>query len=356
MTQARPPLSLTNPSQLLHRHLARLPGGRVLVANFPADDFLAALRQARPDITLGAFGFDRLAHHQVAALAPADQPAPLHFGAFYPAPDTPYNAILLFLPKSRPLLDMMLAMLAPILASGAPLWIVGENRAGIRTSKAALDRWIGPARVLDTGRHCAILSASQRQPAAPFHPDDWVTSYSLVNGQGTLWVQSLPGVFSHGRLDEGTQLLLDTLNEAPRSPVLDLGCGTGVIGATIKRRWPTSEVTLADASALALEATRRTFAANGLHADALIASNLFQELPATYSTIIANPPFHSGVATDHHLVTAFVRGAATQLRAKGSVRFVTGRTLKIWPTLQQSFDRCHVLAEAQGYVVYEGIV
>ncbi len=347
MAQARPPLSLTNPSQLLHRHLARLPAGRVLVVNFPADDFLAVLQQTRPDLVISAFGFDWPAHQSAAASAEI-QPT-LHFGAFYQTDAAPFAAILLFLPKSRPLLDMTLAMLAPCLALGAPLWLVGENRAGIRTSQTALTHWIGPARVLDTGRHCAILSASQRQAAAPFQPDAWITTYALDD----LSIQTLPGVFSHGRLDVGTQILLETLTEAPASPVLDLGCGAGVIGATIKQRWPASKITLTDASALALEATRRTFAANGLQAEALIASDLFQELPTTYATIISNPPFHNGVTTDHSLVTDFVRGAARHVRTNGLLRFVTGRTVKIWPTLQQNFAHCRVVAEAQGFVVYE---
>ena len=51
--------------------------------------------------------------------------------------------------------------------------------------------------------------------------------------------------------------------------VLDFGCGAGVLGATLKRRYPHSQLTLLDVDAFAVESSRLTLAANGLEAEVI---------------------------------------------------------------------------------------
>ncbi|MFC6616907.1 methyltransferase [Deinococcus radiophilus] len=63
---------------------------------------------------------------------------------------------------------------------------------------------------------------------------------------GGVKVVGLPGVFSAGRADKATSLLLETLEglDLRGKAVLDLGCGTGLIGpgqrsAAQQSPWPT---------------------------------------------------------------------------------------------------------------------
>ncbi|HCA66231.1 MAG TPA: 16S rRNA methyltransferase, partial [Pseudomonas sp.] len=51
--------------------------------------------------------------------------------------------------------------------------------------------------------------------------------------------------------------------------LLDFGCGAGILGATLKRRYPQSELVLLDVDAFAVESSRRTLAANGLEAEVI---------------------------------------------------------------------------------------
>lgn len=53
------------------------------------------------------------------------------------------------------------------------------------------------------------------------------------------------GVFSRGELDTGTRLLLDALPETMAGEILDLGCGWGPIGISVKAAWPETRVTMA---------------------------------------------------------------------------------------------------------------
>jgi 16S rRNA (guanine1207-N2)-methyltransferase len=345
---------LSNPSQLLLRNLHRLRGRQPLVVHYPDDGFLAQLITQAPECPVTAFGEQYTAYRRAqrlqtsGALAGVD----LHFAASYAPTAALHDAALIFLPKSRPLLEMTVAMVAAACQPGAQIWLVGENRAGIRTAQSSLAQSIGLPRTLDTGRHSLLLEATLQTTAAPFQLDAWISPYAVDLDDQPLSVITLPGVFSYGRLDEGTKLLLSSLTQPPAATVLDLGCGAGVIGAFVKRRWPHCQVDLADVSALALEATRRTWTANGLGAANLIPSDLFADVRGRYGTILANPPFHTGIEAEYGLVRRFVQGAHHHLPPGGVLHFVTQRSIRIQPLVEAEIGVCGVVAQTAQYTVY----
>ena len=278
------------------------------MVNYPQDQFLLLLRQQRPAAHITGFNHHYAPHqallhtYRTAHLDPAD----LIFAAAYTPSSTLHDAALVFLPKSRSLIELTLAMVAVTLQPGAPCFLVGENDAGIRSSRVLLEQRIGRLRTVDAARHCVLFQATKQVESEPFSLERWLTSYTLAVREQTLQVISLPGVFSHGRLDEGTQLLLETLDGPPLGRVLDFGAGAGVIGATIKQTWPAAVVELVDANALALEAARRTILANQLPINLIKPSNVFSDVQGTYTQIVSNPPFHTGTKTDYRVVTAFL--------------------------------------------------
>lgn len=72
--------------------------------------------------------------------------------------------------------------------------------------------------------------------------------------------------------------------------ILDIGCGSGVIGITLKKNLPNSEVTLLDISKDALEVSKEN--AKRLDADVkFIESDAFENVFDTYDVIISNPPY-----------------------------------------------------------------
>ncbi len=102
------------------------------------------------------------------------------------------------------------------------------------------------------------------------------------------------GVFSRGRLDAGTALLLRS--DAPLASagaVLDLGCGAGPIALTMARRSPEAEVWAVDVNDRARELTCRNAARNGLHNIHVAAPD---EVPPDlrFATIWSNPPVRIG--------------------------------------------------------------
>jgi 16S RNA G1207 methylase RsmC len=101
------------------------------------------------------------------------------------------------------------------------------------------------------------------------------------------------GVFSKGELDKGTALLLNNL--PPLSGhALDLGCGWGAIGITLKKLNPDLQITMADINERAVALTKENVKKNGITAN-VIQSDGFESISeAAFDSIISNPPIRAG--------------------------------------------------------------
>ena len=110
------------------------------------------------------------------------------------------------------------------------------------------------------------------------------------------------GVFSHGRLDTGTSLLLRTAPPLPATgDLLDLGCGAGPIALTMAHRSPGATVHAVDVNARARELCRRNAAALGL-ANVLVSSPDDVDPDLQFAAIWSNPPIRIGKPSLHQLL------------------------------------------------------
>ncbi|MFC7273645.1 class I SAM-dependent methyltransferase [Paractinoplanes rhizophilus] len=112
------------------------------------------------------------------------------------------------------------------------------------------------------------------------------------------------GVFSAGRLDPGTAVLLrkGDLPTAERAGVfLDLGCGYGPIAAVLATESPRATVWAVDVNSRARELTAANAATLGL-ANVQVAAP--DEVPGdlVFDEIWSNPPIHVGKAELHALM------------------------------------------------------
>jgi 16S rRNA (guanine1207-N2)-methyltransferase len=131
------------------------------------------------------------------------------------------------------------------------------------------------------------------------------------------------GVFSPGRLDPGTRLLLD---QAPAPPpagdVLDLGCGYGPIACVLGKRSPDATVWAVDVNERALELCARNAAAAGLPNVRCVTPD-DPSVPPRLAGIWSNPPVRIGKAALHELLSAWLG----RLAPGGQAYLVAGRNL-----------------------------
>lgn len=112
------------------------------------------------------------------------------------------------------------------------------------------------------------------------------------------------GVFSPGRVDPGTKLLLQELPPIEHGPVLDLGCGYGPIACTVALRHPGVEVVAVDVN----ERARGLCAANAtkLGADVRVLSPDQAAAVDLVGTIVSNPPIRIGKQALHDLLSTWL--------------------------------------------------
>ncbi|MCU1718829.1 class I SAM-dependent methyltransferase [Pseudomonas sp. 5P_3.1_Bac2] len=326
-------------SEVLLRQ-AELFQGPLLLAGLAADDLLGELPQAH------GWSWHAGDHAQLNARFSGR----CHYGT--EAGPAEFASAVLFLPKSRELTDYLLACLAAQLPGGL-LYLVGEKRAGIERAAKQLSSY-GRARKLDSARHCQLWQV--RVEHCPAKPDlnSLAQRYELPLADGPLTVMSLPGVFSHGRLDVGSALLLQHLDNLPSGHLLDFGCGAGVLGAVLKRRYPHCQVSMLDVDAFAIASSRLTLAANGLEAQVLAGDGI-NAAPSGLSLILSNPPFHQGVHTHYQACEQLLRQARLHLASKGELRLVANSFLRYPPLIEEHLGPCQTLAQDKGFSIYRAV-
>ncbi len=131
------------------------------------------------------------------------------------------------------------------------------------------------------------------------------------------------GVFSPGRLDPGTRLLLEDSPAPPAAgDLLDLGCGYGPIACVLAARSPGATVWAVDVNERALELCSRNAAAAGLPNVRCLPPG-DASLPPRVAGIWSNPPVRIGKDALHALLSCWLG----RLGPGGSAYMVVGRNL-----------------------------
>lgn len=271
------------------------------------------------------------------------------FGAFPDAQQT-FDWIILTLPRQKALLQMLLDCAKGLLEKGGTLWLVGENKAGIKSADKLLKMHFGHVQKLDNARHCTLYQASDPKIDQAFDRVEYLETWTTACAQQTLEIASYPGVFAHGHLDAGSALLLEWLKgQSFEGSVLDFGCGSGVIGACVAAQQQ-ADVTFLDTSAMALKACEETLQLNNLKG-ALLAADGLAGVEARYDLILSNPPIHSGVRTDNHLSMQLLTNVENHLQPAGRLVIVANRHLPYENWLGEKFSRVSEVKTNQHFKV-----
>ena len=355
--------------ELLLAELASVdPASETVVLN---DEFgaltvaLAAREGARVHQLTDSFISHCATRANLAANAIASERVVL-LSALDPLPER-IDLVVVRVPKATVLLAEQLRALRPHLH---PATVVIGAAMTRHLHAAALDVFtelIGPTRTsLATRKARLVFAAAETPPTPPVGrwPVTWRAVTPWFGDRGPV-VVAHAGVFAADRLDAGTALLLDALarDPAPLPPgaaVVDLACGTGVVGAHVALADPVAHLVFVDESFAAVASAEATWRAtfgpdrparfvvgDGLdtvqHGDPLA--------PASIDRVIVNPPFHSGHAlTDAIAWDMFVQSRRV-LRPGGDLWVVGNRHLGYHVKLKRVFGNAAVVASNPQFVV-----
>jgi len=164
----------------------------------------------------------------------------------------------------------------------------------------------------------------------PQGPDsDPSTAELTVDGQ-VLTVTSDTGVFSHGHIDEGTDLLIrrGARPQPGVTDVLDLGCGYGPIAMALAVRCPSAHIWAVDTNHRAVALCQANAAANDLGNIRAVAVDPEPPLAGLdpdirFDAIWSNPPIRVGKKAMHALLVA----ALGRLKPGGEAHLVVHKHL-----------------------------
>ncbi|WP_440874747.1 methyltransferase [Thalassotalea sp. PLHSN55] len=338
-----------NLSQVLLRNSNLLAASSTLIINLPADEFMHDYLNLYPQCQLNYF----TTNFEYFQLIEKSKPKSVNsfFAAQYRS-DKKHDLAIIAFPKSKAELAFTLAMLNESLTDDARVLIIGENKSGIKSVEKLSKDYLQFCSKADSARHCSLYSGQYIKQNKTFDIEQWYKIYQFTIDGVALKVASLPGVFSQNNLDVGTRVLLENLPTDYAGKVLDFGCGAGVIASFVSKKYPTTEFTLVDVSALALHSAQKTLALNGVTTATYLPSNSLSEVSEKYQHILSNPPFHQGVKTNYLATETFLQNIKRHLYAKGSVTIVANSFLKYPPIMAREIAPVSTVVQKNGFSVY----
>lgn len=159
------------------------------------------------------------------------------------------------------------------------------------------------------------------------------------------------GVFSKSGVDRGTELLVEALDVGPCEMILDLGCGSGVIGMAAARLSEGGHVILTDVNERAVRLARENLRANGIANAEVRPGDLYAPVSdLAFDHIVSNPPIRAGRA----VVDRIVSEAPAHL-LRGGRLWLVARTRQGADSLQgrmrDAFGNADVVKRGSGYKV-----
>ncbi|MDU0353481.1 methyltransferase [Paraglaciecola aquimarina] len=335
---------LSPASQVLVRNEEHFATGKWLFVN-PTDGHIAAtLRQA--DISVFHQYFDM--YQQSKKQGNEQQHT---FTAAYPT-DKKFDGAVIYVPKSKEQLKMLIANVAACLHPNGSLLLVGENKGGIKSAVKLLDAVCSQTNKIDSARHCALFGGQVDKSIRAFDIAKWQTLVELSVAGLDYKVCSLPGVFNHGSLDLGTKLLLENLPNIQSGRLLDFGCGAGVIGCYLALKSPASDVVMSDVSALAVYCSEQSAKLNNLEVR-VVASNGLAEINGKFSAVYTNPPFHTGIQTDYSVTESFIGQLNRYISNTGSLVLVANKFLRYSELLEKQFNAVSLIEQTSKFSLYQ---
>ncbi len=264
-----------------------------------------------------------------------------------------YPLVLLLLPRGRAVQRLLWRAAAALVHPRGRIAFVGAKREGIQAAVREGKAVVGRAAIL---RHKAGLQAGLASPPAeppPFPRPALHFIPAVLEGQ-EVEIAACEGVFAAGRVDAGAAALISAMRVEAGERVLDLGCGTGVVGLAAALRG--AQVVATDVSARAVCAARATFRRNGVRAD--VHHTVGGEgLPAAqFDCLLVNPPFHRGHERTTAVARYLIAEAGRLLRPGGRLYLVGNAFLPYGERIRAEVGSVRLVHDDGRFRVWEGIV
>lgn len=278
--------------------------------------------------------------------------------SFLPQATSSFALIALDIPKGRKINRRWLVESFNLLEPGGSLYLAGPNDLGIQSIIKDAQDLFGNAVIVNykKGNRCALVRKEKFSTTLPIWAEEpgialgtWI-SLDVKFRSTQFKIFSLPGIFSYDRLDEGTELLLDTIQFPHQSNILDVGCGYGIIGLYAAFSTNASKIDLVDSNRLAVAATSKNLWENQAQHVQVFSSDLLEHVQnKRYHQIVSNPPFHTGKEVNYAVTQSLLRQSYQALLPEGQLILVANRFIRYDYWMKEIFGNCKILTQTNRF-------
>lgn len=163
------------------------------------------------------------------------------------------------------------------------------------------------------------------------------------------------GVFSKDRVDFGTNVLLNSLEDLSGiKSVLDVGCGIGVIGISLAKKYNNLFVQMVDVNEKAVMLTNENIKLNKAENCKAYVSNVYSDVNDSFDMIISNPPIRAGKDVVHGIAI----GAKEKLNKNGFFYAVVQKKQgadSFKKKLEEVYGNVKIVNKDSGYIIFKSI-
>jgi len=156
------------------------------------------------------------------------------------------------------------------------------------------------------------------------------------------------GVFAKTGVDYATEILLKTAEISQNSSILDVGCGYGIIGLFMAKKYD-CQVEMIDVNERALALAKDNLELNNLSGNVHY-SDCFSEVSGQYDFIISNPPIRAG----KKVIYKIYEDAKPHLKEGGSFIIVIQKKHGAESTikkLEEIYEHVEIVYKKKGFFV-----
>lgn len=273
--------------------------------------------------------------------------------AWQPDADAYVRCAIIFLSREKEVTELRVAAAVSALPNLEEIFLLGHNRLGAKSIHKRFRKRFDEVDRVASARHSGLIRLAKPKPEATEALDALWQEWSLdVDGtQQTIF--DLPGVFSRGSLDRGSEMLLQSLGAFRQKEVLELGCGSGVLSIAYATRVPEAQITLVDHDTMAVASARK----NIEHAEINDRVNvIFGDVESVrgrrFDLVFTNPPFHAGSEMTTATAERWFEAVKALLNPGGTFLLVANQHLPYRRTLQEAFYDVELVEEDSRYRVW----
>ncbi|QCI23330.1 16S rRNA (guanine(1207)-N(2))-methyltransferase RsmC [Buchnera aphidicola (Melaphis rhois)] len=256
------------------------------------------------------------------------------------------DVILYFWPNSKIEAIFHLKYIFSILSEKHSIFLIGEKNSGINTAQSLLKKWI-QLKKIDSAKHCFLFEGKIiLKPKFRFNTFIHNNIWNKIN------INTIPGIFSYNKVDIGSQLLISTFTKSIRGNVLDIGCGSGVLSASLMKYSNYITLTLVDINIAALRSSELTLKANNIIGN-IYPSNIYSNINEKFDLIISNPPIHKNFKINLNYIKEIIKNSVKYLTKKGEIRIVINSSISCHKIFKYTFSKYNILNENNNFKVYQ---